>query len=154
MAVPSDAKEELLNGSFSLGSDTIRVMLLDNSTSYTFDPNAHEFVSDITAAGTEMSGTGYNRITLANTSVTEDTTDDEGVFDADDVTWTGLDAGTIQTIVVYKQVGGDDTTPGDDRVLVVLDDDSPGSGISDLPLTTNGSDVTIAWNSEGILNLT
>lgn len=143
-----------MNGNFSLASDTMRVMLLDDSSIYTFDPDGHEFVSDITSAGNEMSGTGYSRKTLSNTSVTEDTSDDEGVWDADDITFTGLDAGTIQTIVVYKQVGGDDSTPGDDRVIVVLDDDSPGSGVSGLPLTTNGSDVAIAWNSEGLLNLT
>lgn len=158
MALPNDAKEELLKGSFNLGSggDTLKVLLLDNTTAYTFDPDAHEFVSDIADGGTtatEMSGTGYSRKTLANQAVTEDTTDDEGVFDADDVTFTGLDAGTIQAIVVYQQIGGDDTTPGDDRVLVVLDDDSAGS-LADLPLTTNGSDVTISWASEGIVNLT
>lgn len=153
MAAPNDAKEELLKGSFDVENDTLRVMLLDNSTSYTFDPDAHEFVSDITAAGTEMSGTGYSRKTLTTPTASEDTTDDEGVFDADDTLFTAIDAGTIQTIVVYQQVGGDDTTPGDDRVLVVLDDDSAGS-VADLPLPTNGSDVQIQWDAEGILNLT
>lgn len=156
MAMPNDAKEELLKGSFDLVNDTLRVLLLDNSTAYTFNPDTHEFVADIAdggTTGTEMSGTGYTRKTLGTKSVTEDTTDDEGVFDAADVTWTDLDAGTIQTIVVYKQVGADDTTPGDDPVLVVLDDDSAGS-LADLPLTTNGSDVTINWAAEGIINLT
>lgn len=149
MPAPNDAKEELLNGSFSLASDTIRVMLLDDSATYTFDPDAHEFVSDITSAGTEMSGTGYSRKTLSGTAVSEDTADDEGVFDADDVTWSGLDAGTVQAIVVYQQVGGDDSTPGDDRVLVVLDD----GDVSDLPFATNGSDLDVSWDAEGILNL-
>lgn len=153
MAMPNDAKEELMKGTFDLVNDTIKVLLLDDSTAYTFDPDAHEFVSDIAdggTTGTEMSGTGYSRKTLGTKSVTEDTTDDEGVFDAADVTWAGLDAGTIQTIVVYKQVGADDTTPGDDPVLVVLDD----AAVADLPLTTNGSDVTISWAAEGIINLT
>ena len=153
MALPNDAKEELLKGTFDLVNDTLKVLLLDNSTAYTFDPDAHEFVSDIADGGTtatEMSGTGYSRQTLAGQAVTEDTTDDEGVFDADDVTFTGLDAGTIQAIVVYQQIGGDDTTPGDDRVLVVLDD----SAVADLPLATNGSDITILWAAEGIINLT
>ena len=151
MPVPNDFKEELLNGTFSLGSggDTLRVMLLDDSSTYTFDPDAHEFVSDITSAGTEMSGTGYSRKTLAGQSTSEYTTDDEGVFDADNVTWSNIDAGTIQAIVVYQQVGGDDTTPGDDRVILVLDD----GDVSDLPLPTNGSDVSIDWNVEGVLNV-
>lgn len=152
MPSPNDFKEELMNGTFNLGSggDTLRVMLLDDSSAYSFDPDAHEFVSNVTSAANEMSGTGYTRKTLANQAVSEDTTDDEGVFDADDVTWTGLDAGTIQTVVVYQQIGGDDTTPGDDRVIAVFDD----SGVGDLPLTTNGGDVTVAWNAEGIVNIT
>lgn len=150
MAAPNDAKEELLNGTFALENDTIRVLLLDNSQSYTFDPDAHEFVSDITGAGSEMSGTGYSRQSLSGKTVSEDTSGDRGVFTADDVTWSGLDAGSIQTIVVYQQVGGDDSTPSDDRVLVVLDDDSAGS-LTDLPRTTNGSDVELSWASTGIL---
>lgn len=153
MPTPNDAKEELLKGSFDLETDTIKVLLLDNSTAYTFDPDAHEFVSDIADGGTtasEMGGTGYSRKPLSSKSVTEDTADDEGVFDAADVTWTGLNAGTIQAIVVYQQNGGDDTTPGDDRVLIVLDD----ATVADLPLATNGGDVTIGWAAEGLLNLT
>lgn len=156
MAIPNHAKAELLNGSIDVANDTIRVLLLDDSTAYTYDPAAHEFVADIADGGTtatEMSGTGYSRQTLAGNAVTQDDTDDEGVFDANDVTWTGLDAGTIQAIVVYKQVGGDDTTPGDDPVLVVLDDDSAGS-LADLPLATNGSDVQVSWSAEGIINIT
>jgi len=49
--------------------------------------------------------------------------------------------------------GGDDTTPGDDEIIAIFDDDSAGS-VADLPLSTNGSDVSISWNSEGIINVT
>lgn len=148
MPAPNAFKTELLNGTFDLDADTIRVLLLDDSTAYTFDPDAHTFVSDVTAAGTEMTGTGYSRKTLSGATITQDDTGDEGVFDADNVTWMDIDAGTIQTIVVYQQIGGDDSTPGDDRVVTVLDD----AHVSDLPLPTNGSDVAINWNSEGIIN--
>jgi hypothetical protein len=71
------------------------------------------------------------------------------VFDADNVTWTDIDAGDLEAVVVYQQIGGDDTTPGDDPVLLVLDD----ATVSDLPLPTNGSNVAIDWNAEGILNV-
>jgi len=50
---------------------------------------------------------------------------------------------------VYKQVGGDDTTPGDDPILYYLDD----TDISDLPKPTNGGDITVQWAAEGIVNL-
>jgi hypothetical protein len=147
MPVPNDTKREFLD-SYLTGA-TLRVMLLDDSSSYTFDVDSHDFVDDVTTAGSEMSGTGYSRKTLSGVSITVDDTDNEGVFDASDVTWTGLDAGTIQTIVIYEQTGGDDATPTDDRVVAVHDD----STVADLPLTTNGSDVTITWPTEGIINI-
>lgn len=150
MPVPNATKIAFLDGSLNLGSggDVIRVLLLDDSTAYTFDPDTHDFVDDVLAAGTEMSGTGYTRKTVAGQTTSTDDTDDEGVFDGDDVTWTDIDAGNIQTVVVYQQIGGDDTTPADDRIITVLDD----ATVADLPLPTNGSDVTINWNAEGIIN--
>lgn len=147
MTVPNDTKREVLDA--YLTNATIRVLLLDDSQSYSFDVDNHDFVSDITSAATEMSGTGYSRQTLQNVSITVDDTDDEGVLDADDVTISGLDAGTIQAVVVYEQVGGDDTTPGDDRVLAVHDD----ATVGDLPIDTNGSDIQISWPTEGIINI-
>lgn len=151
MAVPNATKTEFFNGTLNLSStgDTIRVLLLDDSAAYTFDPDNHDFVDDVLAAGNEMSGTGYTRLTLANQNTSTDDTDDEGVFDGDDSQWSGLDAGSIQAIVIYRQTGGDDTTPADDRVLNVLDD----ATVADLPLTTNGSNVLSSWDAEGILNL-
>lgn len=156
MAAPNHFKQKLMNGDFDLDANTVRVALISDNTAYTFDPDAHEFVDDVLDSGTtaeEFAGTGYSRQTLSNPSVTQDDTDDEGVFDADDVTFTSLDGDGIQGILVYKQVGGDDTTPGDDPIIAVLDDDSAGS-LTDLPLTTNGGDVTISWDAEGILNIT
>jgi len=158
MASPNNFKEILMEGSVNLTSDTIRVALVNDSTAYTFDPDAHTNLDDILDGGTTAaefgtgSGTGYSRQTISGITVTQDDTDDEGVFDANDTTFSSLDAATIQAVVIYKQVGGDDNTPGDDPVLVVLDDDSAGS-VADLPLTTNGGDVTLQWNSEGIVNI-
>jgi hypothetical protein len=144
-----------------LTGETLRVALFDDSTAYTFDPDNHDFVADVLDGGTTaqelQGGAGYtgsaDRQTLANVSVTVDDTDDEGVFDADDVTWSGVDStADIQGWIVYLQVGGDDTTPGDDPIIQVVDDDMADAP-SDLPLSTNGSDVTIEWNAEGIVNL-
>lgn len=158
MAVPNNFKEAVMEGSIDLTSDTIKVALFNNATSYTFDPANHTFLNDILDGGTTAeefgngSGTGYSRQTLSNVTVTQDDTDNEGVFDADDVTFSGLDGATIQGIIIYQQIGGDDTTPGDDRVLAVYDDDSAGS-LGDLPLTANGSDVQIPFATEGITNI-
>lgn len=158
---PDRTLTQTLSGSIDLSTDTIRIALISSSTAYTFDPVNHEFVSDVLDGGTtasEFSGSsGYtgstDRQTLANPTVTEDNTDNEGVFDADDVTWTGVDGtNDIQGWILYKQVGADDTTPGDDPIIQVVDDDQANAP-SELPLSVNGSDVTVEWATEGIINL-
>jgi len=156
MALPNNAKEILMEGQIDGTTDTLRVALLSNATAYTFDENTHETVADVIdggTTGTEFSGGSYARQTLTNVTVEQDDPDNEGVLDADDTTFSSLDTEDIQTIIIYKQVGGDDTTPGDDPIIAVLDDDSAGS-LTDLPLTTNGSDVTISWSAEGLINIT
>lgn len=162
MAVPNATKVKFFQAGIDYLNDPIYVALGDNTTSYTFDPANHEFVSNVFDGGTtaqEMSGTGYSRQQLTTPSTNQDNTNNEGEWSADDVTWSGLDAGgstsgddAIQFILVYAQVGGDDTTPGDDPILAVFDDDS-GTQVADLPLTTNGSDVTISWDAEGIVKI-
>lgn len=155
MALPNNFKEQVMEGVIDLVNDTVRVALISDDTAYTFDPATDTFVNDVLDSGNtaeEFNGTGYSRQTLTNVTVTQDDVDDEGVADADDVTFPSLDGDTIQAILIYQQVGGDDTTPGDDRILTVLDDDSAGS-IADLPLTTNGGDITLNFSSEGFINI-
>lgn len=155
MSIPNDTKRKFFESVFDLssGGGTIKVALGGSGTAYTFDPDNHEFVADIFDGGTtaeELSDSSYSRQTLANQSTTTDTTDDEGVFDGDDTTFSSLDTTQdIQFIVVYVEKTDDSDSP----VIAVFDDDSAGS-VSDLPMATNGSDVTISWNSEGILNIT
>jgi hypothetical protein len=73
-----------MNRSIDLDTDTIKVLLV--TSAYTPDQDAHTKRSDVT---NEVSGTGYTAggATLANKSVSADTTDNEGVSDADDSTW-------------------------------------------------------------------
>jgi hypothetical protein len=152
--VPNHAKQQYLNGSVDWVNDTIRVALVADSISFSLDIDADEFVNDV-LNGTDAEefdtagGTGYSRQTVANTATQQDNTDDEGVADGDDVTFGSLDGATIQGVLVYKQVGGDDTTPGDDPILYYLDD----TDVSDLPKNTNGGDITVQWAAEGIVNL-
>jgi len=155
MAAPNNFKEGLMEAQFDFLNDTLKVALVSDNTAYSFSPDTDSFVGDVLDGGTtaeEFQGTGYSRQTLSNVTVTQDDTDDEGVADADDVTFTGLDGDTIQAVLVYKEVGGDETTPGDDPIIAVFDDNSAGS-LADLPLATNGGDVTLAFSSEGIVNI-
>lgn len=150
--VPNNTKTLYFTSSIDLSSDTIKVALYNDTTSFTFNPDTHAHVSDILDGGTtaqEFGGTGYSRKSLSSKAVTQDDTDDEAVFDAADLSWSSLDGETIQGIIFYKQVGGDDTTPGDDPVIGVIDD----ADESDLPLATNGSQVDLNWAAEGIKNL-
>lgn len=152
MPVPNNTKEKLLNSDIDHSNDTIKVALYNDSTAFSFNPDTHAFVNDILDGGTtaqEFGGSGYSRKTLANQQVTQDDTDDEGVFDADDLSWSSLDGETIQGVIIYKQVGGDDTTPGDDPVLIVRDD----ADESELPLATNGSQIDLNFAAEGIANM-
>lgn len=147
--VYNDFKRDLLEEYFD--SNTIRVALVDDSVAYTPDVDAEEFVDDVLDGGTtaqELSGTGYTRKEITSKQFSKDTGDDEGVFDSTvTLTWSGLDTTEdIQGLLVYRQEGGDDTTPGDDPLVMYDETDS------DLPLTTDGTDVNLDWNAEGILN--
>lgn len=136
-AVYNIFKSEVMKGSFDLVNDTIKVALV--TSSYTPDIDSHEDFADVT---NEVSGTGYTAggATLASTSVTKDTTDDEGVFDAENVTWSSSTI-TARGAVVYKSTG----VAGTSQLICYVDFGEDKS-------SSNG-DFTIQWNSEGILNL-
>lgn len=130
------AKERFAAGNLDWDADTIKVMLVNSS--YAVDAD-HNTVSQVT---NELAGTGYVRKTLANKVVTKNTTLDRAELDADDVTWTGISAGTAAAAIVYEDLGGADSG----NYLI---------GFVDIADTvTNGSDFTIQWSSAGILTLT
>jgi hypothetical protein len=130
-------KKSLLDGSLDLAGDTIKVALV--TSGYAPDADAHDYFDDIT---NEAAGTGYTAggATLSGKSVTQDNTDDEGVFDADDVTWTGSTI-TARGAVLYKDTGAAATSP----LICYIDFGADKS--------SDGADFTIQWNAEGILNL-
>lgn len=150
MAAPNHFKQQVLE-SFLSGA-TVKIGLLDTSTAYSFAESTDEFVGDL-PTGAEPSDASYSRQTLGNKTFIQDDADGEGVFDADDVVFPSLSTtNDIQAVFIYKQIGTDDTTPGDDPLVAVYDDDSAGS-LSNLPISTNGSDLTVSFNSEGIVNI-
>lgn len=130
-------KKNIMNGSIDLDTDTIKVALV--TSSYSPNQDTHEFFSSVT---NEVVGTGYSAggAALANKAVTEDTTDDEGVFDADDTSWAGSTI-TARAAVLYKDTGNAATSP----LIAYVDFGADKS-------TTSGT-FLITWNAEGILNL-
>lgn len=103
-------------------SDVLRVLLERSTSTYTPDPD-HQDVADFTGGGgVEISVASYARQTLGGKAVAADDTKNQLEFDANDVAFGNLEAGqTVRGLLVYKQVGGDDTTPADDP-LIFYDD--------------------------------
>ena len=117
-----------------MSADTVKVALVSG---YTPDIDNDSTYADIT--GEVIGSTGYTTggETLTNLSLTQDNTDNEGVWDADDVTWTTSTI-TASAAVIY------DTTYSN-QLICFIDFGSSKSSSS--------SNFTIQWNSEGILNL-
>lgn len=130
-------KANIMNGNIDLDTDTIKVALV--TSAYTPNQDAHEDFADVT---NEVTGTGYTADgeALASKAVTIDDTDNEGVFDAADVTWSSSTI-TARGAVIYKDTGSAATS----LLICYLDFGSDQS--------SSAGDFTIQWNSEGILNL-
>jgi hypothetical protein len=126
-----------MNGSIDLDTDDIQVALV--TSSYTPNVDSHDNFDDVT---NEVSGTGYTAggADLTTETVSVDNTDDEGVFDADDLTWSSSTI-TARGAVIYKNTG----TPSTSKLICYFD-------FGEDKVSSSG-DFTISWNAEGILNL-
>jgi hypothetical protein len=125
-----------MTGAVDLLNHDIRMALVGS----TFNGTANaEFVGSIGTLG-ELSGTGYVRKVLASKTFTVDTGNNRAEFDCADVVWTGINAGTAIGYILYRHVTNDA--------------DSPFIGFVDtggFPLTTNGGDLTVQVNAEGLI---
>jgi hypothetical protein len=130
-------KKQLLNAGVNFGTSDINVMLV--SSSYTPNEDDDDFQDDVTG---EVSGIGYTSggATLTGGTVTQDNTDNEAVYDADDVTW-GTSSVTARGAVLYKNTGVGSTSP----LIAYIDFGSD--------QTSSSGNFTIQWNTEGIINL-
>jgi hypothetical protein len=122
----------LLSGSLDFLTDTVDVMLM--SGSYTFNAS-QSYVSEVSSH--EVSGTGYERKTLASKTITLDTGSNKVFYDAANPTYTALDAGEIASAVLFVSA----STENSSSLLANVDFDD---------LTTNGSDVELLFSGSGI----
>lgn len=134
--------KSMVDATIAFSSDTIKAILVN--ASYTYDAD-HDFANDV--SGNELTGTGYTggfggsgRKTLASKTITNDTTNDRVEYDCADITWTALNAGTIGGVVLVKEVTNDAASP----IIAFLDPTN---------LVTNGGDVTLVIDAEGILQI-
>ena len=121
-------------------SDTVHVPDKDNE--FLDEAGADDFIDG------ELSGPGYtggfggvDRRTLASKAVVYDTLNDRVEADAADITWTGINAGTIAQATLLKEITNDAAS------LCIVNVD-----VADT--VTNGGDITIQWDVEGIFQLT
>lgn len=131
------AKYEIGRNNINYLSNTIRAMLMQSS--YSANPDS-DFVSDVSAS--EVSVSGYARLTLASKTVTLDDTNDRAAYDGADLTFTALAAGqNVGGVLLYQQTGGNDSSPGDDILIAYCELASP--------IATNGGDITMVFNASG-----
>jgi hypothetical protein len=167
-ALYNKAKEEIADGVINMETDTIECMFVDSG--YTFnadhlvvdngaddatDPSYNEPGAPGAPAITNYTGghAGAGRHAMNTSGAwSTDQANDRAEFDADDPsTWTSLGNGannTIQAILVIKRGATNDT---DARLIAHID---TSTGSPSLPFTTNGSDLTLNINAEGLINLT
>ena len=134
----NDGKMKILDGTIDLDSDTIKVSL--HTSTYSPDRDAHTFFSDLS---NELAGSGGYTAgggALASKTVSADDTNDRGVFDAADLTWSELTpSAAFRYGVIYKDTG----TPSASPLIAYID-----FGADQNP---SGSDFTIQWHTDGIL---
>lgn len=120
------------NGSLGgSGTTGLYVALVDTGT-YTYS-SSDEFYSSVASAqvGTEVE--------LGTKTFTN------GLLDAADSTFTAVSGSTAEALVLFVKNAGANTTW---RLFAYID-----TGVTGLPVTPNGGDITVAWNASGIVQL-
>jgi hypothetical protein len=132
-AVYPKYKESLLNGDANTaltgsGTTGLYAALVDTGT-YTYS-SAHQFYSSLSGVvGTDQEVTSP---TLTN-----------GLIDGGDVTYSSVSGNSVEAIVLYRKNAGANTTW---RLVTYID-----TGVTGLPVTPNGGNVSITWNASGIV---
>ena len=137
-------KTNLMTATFNLNASAdIRVLLAMTNTTVDTEEDI-EFVSGFGTLD-EMDGSAYVRKALASEAVAADTVNNRGEFDATDVVWSALGAGTRQVagMLVFKFVTNDADSPA----MVWIESGG-------FPFSANGGDFTAQWNTEGIIQTT
>jgi hypothetical protein len=151
-------KASALSGAINLTGHTIKVMLVDGTYAAQINSsnaqNTHFLTGDVKAYEIAEGG-GYVKggKILTNKTVTADTVDKEGVFDADDVSWTSSTI-TASGAIIY--VSGSTNQFGDLSNM----NDTASKNLSYLVAfidfggnqSSSAGTFQIVWNNEGIIN--
>lgn len=131
-------KEQLLLGVLDLDTDVLKCILVSSHT-----PNIDTHAAYADVSGDEYgAGLGYTvgGETIGSPVVSQDDTDDEGVLDVADITWTSLgplSPNTPSHAIIY------DSTVSNYLICYI-----------ELGVTpTNGQDYTLQIHTEGLINV-
>lgn len=124
-ALYDKGREGFLDGSIDWDTDDIRCILIDTAD-YTVDLATHDNLDDVP---------GDARVATSGALTSKTVTD--GVADAADVTLSSVTGDTCEAIVIYKHTGTESTS----RLIAYIDT------ATGLPVTPNGGDITIQWDS-------
>lgn len=142
-------------GEVDLVNDTIKVLAVETNDSP--DDKTIEFVGDYLGASdaVEVTSTGYTggwggagRKTLASKALAVDQSNNRAEFDIANVTWSAISQAASEQWVGFgipiKEITNDAASP----LIAVV---NTGTG---LPLTPNGSDITLTIDAQGLLQIT
>jgi hypothetical protein len=120
-------KEALLTGAANSdpSAGTVKAVLVDGAD-YTYSA-AHQFLSDIAAGGRVATSPAFTTKTFTN-----------GLFDADDITFSGVTGDQSEIIVIYIDTGSAATS----RLMLYIDAASSG-----LPVTPNSGAINVTWDN-------
>lgn len=116
-------KEAFLNANVSLLTDTIRISLIDTGV-YTYSAT-HQFRSDVS-----------NTAVIATALLSNKTTAN-GVFDADDATFTSVTGANCEALIIFQDTG----SQANSRLIAYID------SATGLPILPNGGDITVTFSS-------
>ena len=125
----------IVTQSLNLTSSTIKAALM--LSSYSYNPDSSN-MSDINAS----EATGATRATINTDSWNIDDTNNRVYYDADNITFSAVTTGqTVAGVAIHYASGADATS-----TLVCYNEFSS-------PIATNGGDITVTFDSTGILRL-
>jgi hypothetical protein len=132
-------KVEIQKQVINLETDTIKMMLV--TSGYVPNIDTHSKRSDVT---NEVVGAGYpaGGFTLAGKTVTQNNTNNTGVFDADDIIAAAITLTDCAGAVLYNSRGG---LASADELITYLEFPSP--------ITMTSGTLTIPFDANGVLTL-
>lgn len=127
-------KQSLLDGDSNIDVDDgdVRAILVDLAD-YTYS-SGHDFLDDVPSGARVATSSALQNTTVAN-----------GLFDADNITWSAVTGDVSEAVIIYIHDGGADNA----RRLVAYFD----TGITGIPVTPNGGDINLNFNASGIFQL-